>query len=70
MSTSTHPHTCRCSLHIQIAASRHARYRELAQAILGPAAPQEDLALAHALAAHAALLKPAANITPFRRRAA
>jgi hypothetical protein len=70
MSTSTHPHTCHCSLHIQIAASRHARYRELAQAILGPAAPQEDLALAHALAEHAALLKPAANITPFRRRAA
>jgi hypothetical protein len=55
---------------MQLAASRHARYRELAQAILGPAAPQEDLALAHALAEHAALLKPAANITPFRRRAA
>ena len=55
---------------MQIAASRHARYRELAQAILGPAAPQEDLALAHALAEHAALLQPAANITPFRRRAA
>jgi hypothetical protein len=67
---STHSHSCRCSLHMQLAASRHARYRELAQAILGPAAPQEDLALAHALAEHAALLKPTANITPFRRRAA
>jgi len=55
---------------MQLAASRHARYRELAQAILGPAAPQEDLALAHALAEHAALLKPTTNITPFRRRAA
>jgi len=55
---------------MQLAASRHARYRELAQAILGPTAPQEDLALAHALAEHAALLQPAANITPFRRRAA
>ena len=70
MSTSSHMHPCRCSLHMQIAASRHERYRELAHAILGPAAPQEDLALAKALAEHAALLKPAANITPFRRRTA
>ena len=70
MSTSTHPHTCQCSLHMQLAASRHARYRELALAILGPAAPQEDLALAHALAEHAKLLRPAANVTPFRRHAA
>jgi hypothetical protein len=53
---------------MQLAANRHARYRELAQAILGPAAPQEDLALVKALAEHAALLKPAANVTPFRRR--
>jgi hypothetical protein len=55
---------------LQIAASRHERYRELAHAILGPAAPREDLALAKALAEHAALLKPAANVTPFRRRTA
>jgi hypothetical protein len=70
MSTTTHPHTCRCSLHMQMAAARHECYRQLAQSILGPAAPQEDLALAHALAEHAALLKPAANVTPFRSRRA
>jgi hypothetical protein len=55
---------------MQLAASRHERYRELAQAILGPAAPREDLALAKALAEHAAQLKPAANVTPFRPRRA
>lgn len=68
MSTPTHPHTCRCSLHVQIEARRHECYRQLAQAILGPAAPKEDLALARALADHAALLSPATNVTPFRAR--
>jgi len=68
MSTSSHSHTCRCSLHVQIESRRHECYRQLAQAILGPAAPQEDLALVRALAEHAALLQPASNVTPFRSR--
>jgi hypothetical protein len=46
--------------------SRQECYRQLAHAILGPVAPKEDLALAHALAAHALLLKPLSNITPIR----
>ncbi|HEY0582542.1 MAG TPA: hypothetical protein VGE94_10180 [Chloroflexota bacterium] len=70
MSTTTHPQICRCSLHSQIAAHRHERYRQLAHAILGPGAPKEDLALAHALAEHAALLEPANNVTQFRPRRA
>ncbi|MBV9131291.1 MAG: hypothetical protein JO318_01255, partial [Chloroflexi bacterium] len=53
MSSLSHPDTCRCSLHAQLAARRHECYRQLAKAILGPAAPQEDLALARALAEHA-----------------
>ena len=68
MSTSSHPQTCRCSLHAQLQARRHECYRQLAQAILGPAAPQEDLALARALAEHAEQLKPMHNVTPFRTR--
>jgi hypothetical protein len=70
MSTSSHPYSCRCSLHIQIDARRHDCYRQLAHAILGPAAPRNDSDLAHALAEHAQLLKPATNITPIRRRRA
>jgi hypothetical protein len=71
MSTTSHPHSCRCSLHDQLAARRHDCYRQLAQAIIGPAAPLEDAALARALADHAQLLLPAANnITPIRRRRA
>jgi len=70
MSTSSHPTACRCSLHIQIEARRHDCYRQLAHAILGPAAPREDSALARALAEHGRLLKPAINITPIRRRRA
>ena len=70
MSTPSHPHTCRCSLHVQLESRRHECYRTLAKAILGPAAPQYDLALARALAEHAALLKPLSNITPFRPRRA
>jgi hypothetical protein len=66
MSTLTHPQTCHCSLHAQIQINRHACYRQLAQAILGPAAPLEDLPLARALAVHARLLEPA-EITPIRR---
>ncbi len=68
MSTLSHPSTCRCSLHAQLAARRHECYRQLARAILGPAAPQEDLALARALAEHAALLGAARNVTPIRPR--
>jgi hypothetical protein len=45
-------------------------YRQLAHAILGPAAPNEDLALVRALAEHARLLNPAANITQIRPRRA
>lgn len=70
MFTSTHQQTCRCSLHSQLAARRHECYRQLAKAILGPAAPREDLALARALADHAALLGVADKVTPLRRRRA
>ena len=70
MSTSSHPQTCRCSLHLQIEAARHNCYRQLAQAILGPAAPMDDRALANALAEHALLTKPISNIAPIRRRRA
>ena len=66
----SHPQTCRCSLHAQLNARRHECYRALAQAILGPAAPQEDLALARALADHAAQLGAIKNITPLRPRRA
>ena len=67
MSTSSHPTSCRCRLHLQIEAARHNCYRQLAQAILGPAAPMDDRALANALAEHALLIKPITNITPIRR---
>lgn len=70
MSTTSHPQSCRCSLHRELAARRHECYRQLAQAILGPAAPQEDAALARALADHAATLEAADNITPIRPRRA
>jgi len=64
----SHSQTCRCSLHAQQAARRHECYRELAKAILGPAAPQEDLALARALAEHAVRLGVVKNVTPIRPR--
>jgi hypothetical protein len=70
MSTLSHHNTCRCSLHAQLAARRHECYRQLARAILGPAAPQEDLALARALADHAAAIGAVKNITPIRPRRA
>ncbi len=54
----------------EVEARRHECYRQLAQAILGPGAPKEDLALAHALADHAGLLKPAAHVGAFRPRRA
>ena len=66
----SHSQTCRCSLHADLAARRHECYRQLAQVILGPAAPQEDMALARALADHAALLGVAKNVTPIRPRRA
>jgi hypothetical protein len=68
MSTLSHPDTCRCSLHAQLAARRHECYRQLAQVILGPDAPSDDLALARALADHVALLGVAKNVTPIRPR--
>ena len=60
--------SCRCSLHQQVeerrlASRRHASYRNLAMAVLGPAAPREDRALAAALAEHAKLLRAPANIS-------
>jgi len=70
MSSLSHPQTCRCSLHAELAARRHECYRQLAQAILGQDAPREDLALALALADHAALLGAAKNVTPIRPRRA
>jgi hypothetical protein len=70
MFSSTHRQTCRCSLHSQLEARRHECYRQLAQAILGPAAPREDAALARALADHAALLGVAKRVTPIRPRRA
>ncbi|HEX8966400.1 MAG TPA: hypothetical protein VF937_00875 [Chloroflexota bacterium] len=68
MFSTTHPLACRCSLHAQIEARRHECYRQLALSILGPAAPREDVALARALAEHAALLSPTDNIIPIRRQ--
>lgn len=67
MTNSTHSQTCQCSLHVELLARRHECYRQLAQSILGPAAPQEDLALARALANHAKLND---NVTEIRRRRA
>ena len=68
MSTSSHPQGCRCNFHSTLEARRHECYRQLAQAILGPAAPREDAALARALAEHAGLLAAPRNVTPIRRR--
>lgn len=68
MSSMSHSQPCRCSLHAQLDARRHECYRQLAKAILGPAAPREDLSLARALADHAALLGVAKNVTPMRPR--
>jgi hypothetical protein len=64
---STNSETCRCSLHQQVeerrlASRRHASYRTLALAVLGPSAPREDAALARAMAEHARLLRPAQNV--------
>jgi len=60
---SSQTETCRCNLHQQLElrmldAHRHASYRQLAFAILGPAAPRDDAALTRALADHARLLRP------------
>ena len=68
MSSLSHSDTCRCSIHAQLAARRHQCYRQLAKAILGPAAPQEDLALARALAEHAVSIGAIKNVTPMRPR--
>ena len=55
----SHPPMCRCTLHWQLQAKRDECYRQLAQAILGPQAPEDDATLAQALAEHAKLFKPA-----------
>ncbi len=68
MTTSSHPHTCRCGLHAQFTSIRQECYRQLAHAILGPVGLQDDLALARALAQHANL--PFNNVTPIRPRRA
>jgi hypothetical protein len=68
MFSSTDQLSCRCSLHAQLAARRHECYRQLAQAILGPAAPRDDIALVRALADHAALLGTVKKVTPLRPR--
>ena len=68
MSTASHTQSCSCSLHTSLEARRHECYRQLAQAILGPAAPREDAALARALAEHAGVVSASSNITPLRRR--
>ena len=70
MFPSTNQQSCRCSLHAQLAARRHECYRQLARAILGPAAPEEDVELARALADHAALLGVVKKVTPLRPRKA
>lgn len=70
MFPSTHQQSCRCSLHAQLASRRHECYRQLAKAILGPAAPEEDLELARALADHAALLGVVKKVIPLRPRKA
>jgi hypothetical protein len=69
-SPTNHEQACRCSLHTQLEARRHECYRQLARAILGPTAPTEDVALARALADHAALLGVKSRITPIRNRPA
>jgi hypothetical protein len=65
---SSHSSPCTCKLHLQLeqsqlAARRHASYRQLAHAILGPSAPLEDSNLVRALAEHARLLRPASLAT-------
>jgi hypothetical protein len=67
----THPAQCQCRLHSQIQqrqleARRHARYRELANTILGPSAPRNDLELARALAHHASQIRSASNLAYLR----
>jgi hypothetical protein len=54
-----HPQLCRCPEHRQLQANRDECYRQLAQAILGPDAPEDTASLARALAEHAKLFKPA-----------
>jgi hypothetical protein len=68
MFTTPHPQVCRCNLHRQIEqrqleARRHARYRQLANAILGPAAPRDDAGLTRALTEHANLIRMASKLT-------
>jgi hypothetical protein len=68
MSTSRYPQTIRGTQPTSLEARRHECYRQLAQAILGPGAPQHDADLARALAEHASLLLRPNNVTPIRRR--
>ena len=46
---------------MNLEARRHECYRQLAQAILGPAAPSDDRALVRALSEHAKLLSDAGS---------
>ena len=63
-SMSIHPPSCNCSRHTLISANQHACYRQLAHAILGPLAPDDELELVHALAEHARFLPKAQDQRP------
>jgi hypothetical protein len=72
---STHPDVCRCRLHQEIEqrqmqARRHAAYRQLASAILGPEAPRADAQLVRALAAHASVIRSTSNLAHLSERRA
>jgi hypothetical protein len=67
---SSQAQTRRSSLHDQITNNRHEGYRQLAHAILGPRAPQDDAALTRALAEHARLLALARAVRSTNRRRA
>jgi hypothetical protein len=67
----THTDGCTCRLHRQIQQReldnrRHACYRQLANAILGPTAPRDDGDLARALAQHARVLHSANQLSYLR----
>ena len=69
-SMSSHPQTCRCGRHTSLTPIRHARYEQLARAILGPLAPSDGLALARAFAEHAHSLAAARRRARADRRGA
>ena len=64
-----HPQSCRCRLHQRVLdAKRTECYRRLAKTILGPTAPDDTLALAHALSEHAKLIAQANSGRPDLRQ--